>query len=51
MLLPTDVGYGLVAMQDSAVEQIYQLKGRPLSKPCERMQWPGMAGLRKGRRC
>jgi tRNA A37 threonylcarbamoyladenosine synthetase subunit TsaC/SUA5/YrdC len=34
VLLPTDVGYGLVAMQDSAVEQIYQLKGRPLSKPC-----------------
>lgn len=34
VLLPTDVGYGLVAMQEPAVRQLYELKGRPLSKPC-----------------
>ena len=33
-LLPTDVGYGLVAMEEGAVERLYELKGRPLSKPC-----------------
>jgi tRNA A37 threonylcarbamoyladenosine synthetase subunit TsaC/SUA5/YrdC len=34
VLLPTDVGYGLVAMEEEAVAQIYELKGRPLTKPC-----------------
>lgn len=34
VLLPTDVGYGLVAMEEEAVKQLYELKGRPLSKPC-----------------
>lgn len=34
VLLPTDVGYGLVAMEEEAVKQVYELKGRPLSKPC-----------------
>jgi tRNA A37 threonylcarbamoyladenosine synthetase subunit TsaC/SUA5/YrdC len=33
-LVPTDVGYGLVAMESSAVQRIYELKGRPLAKPC-----------------
>lgn len=34
MLLPTDVGFGLVASSDAAIERIYALKGRPASKPC-----------------
>jgi len=34
VLVPTDVGYGLVAMEEEAVELLYELKGRPLSKPC-----------------
>ena len=34
VVLPTDIGYGLVAIQESAVNRIYELKGRPLSKPC-----------------
>ena len=34
VLLQTDVGYGLVAMHDRAVQRIYELKGRPSSKPC-----------------
>jgi tRNA A37 threonylcarbamoyladenosine synthetase subunit TsaC/SUA5/YrdC len=34
VLLQTDVGYGLVAMRDRAVQRIYELKGRPASKPC-----------------
>lgn len=34
VLLPTDVGYGLVAMEEEAVKEVYELKGRPLSKPC-----------------
>lgn len=33
-LVPLDVGYGLVAMEEPAVARIYELKGRPLSKPC-----------------
>ncbi len=33
-LVPTDVGYGLVAMGEKAVARIYELKGRPRSKPC-----------------
>ena len=33
-LVPTDVGYGLVAMEACAVERIYDLKDRPLAKPC-----------------
>lgn len=33
-LVPTDVGYGLVAIKEAAVQRIYNLKGRPLSKPC-----------------
>ncbi len=33
-LVPTDVGYGLVAMEEPAVRRIYALKGRPASKPC-----------------
>lgn len=34
VLLPTDVGFGLVACSDAAIERIYALKGRPASKPC-----------------
>lgn len=34
VLLPTDVGYGLVAMEEEAVRKLYEAKGRPLSKPC-----------------
>ena len=33
-LVPTDVGYGLLAMESEAVERIYALKGRPVTKPC-----------------
>jgi tRNA A37 threonylcarbamoyladenosine synthetase subunit TsaC/SUA5/YrdC len=33
-LVPTDVGYGLVAMEESGVQRLYELKGRPLTKPC-----------------
>lgn len=33
-LVPTDVGYGLVAIKEAAVHRIYELKGRPASKPC-----------------
>lgn len=34
VLLPTDVGFGLVACGDAAIAKIYELKGRPHSKPC-----------------
>jgi tRNA A37 threonylcarbamoyladenosine synthetase subunit TsaC/SUA5/YrdC len=34
VLLPTDVGYGLVAIGEEAVARIYALKGRPHAKPC-----------------
>lgn len=34
VLLPTDVGFGLVATTDDAVARIYELKGRPQSKAC-----------------
>jgi len=34
VLLPTDVGYGLVAMEEEAVAKLYEVKGRPLAKPC-----------------
>jgi tRNA A37 threonylcarbamoyladenosine synthetase subunit TsaC/SUA5/YrdC len=33
-LVPTDVGYGLVALEEPAVRAIYELKGRPAAKPC-----------------
>ena len=33
-LVPTDAGYGLVAIEENAVRRIYELKGRPASKPC-----------------
>jgi tRNA A37 threonylcarbamoyladenosine synthetase subunit TsaC/SUA5/YrdC len=34
VLLPTDVGYGLVAIEEDAVRRLYDLKGRPATKPC-----------------
>lgn len=34
VLLPTDVGFGLVACTDAALLRIYELKGRPMTKPC-----------------
>lgn len=34
VLLPTDVGYGLIGCSDQAVAKIYALKGRPRSKAC-----------------
>jgi tRNA A37 threonylcarbamoyladenosine synthetase subunit TsaC/SUA5/YrdC len=34
VLLPTDVGYGLIGCSDEAVAKIYELKGRPRSKAC-----------------
>lgn len=34
VLLPTDVGFGLVGCSDEAVARIYALKGRPRSKAC-----------------
>ncbi len=34
VLLPTDVGYGLVGCSERAVARIYELKGRSSSKPC-----------------
>ena len=33
-LVPTDVGYGLVAIKEAAIRRIYELKGRPATKPC-----------------
>jgi tRNA A37 threonylcarbamoyladenosine synthetase subunit TsaC/SUA5/YrdC len=33
-LVPTDAGYGLLAMGEAAVRRIYALKGRPAAKPC-----------------
>jgi tRNA A37 threonylcarbamoyladenosine synthetase subunit TsaC/SUA5/YrdC len=33
-LVPTDVGSGLVAREEAAVRRIYELKGRPATKPC-----------------
>ncbi len=34
VLLPTDVGYGLIACAEEGVARIYALKGRPRGKPC-----------------
>jgi tRNA A37 threonylcarbamoyladenosine synthetase subunit TsaC/SUA5/YrdC len=34
VLLPTDVGYGLIGCSDDAIARIYELKGRPRSKAC-----------------
>jgi tRNA A37 threonylcarbamoyladenosine synthetase subunit TsaC/SUA5/YrdC len=34
VLLPTDIGYGLAGCSDAAVARIYELKGRPHTKPC-----------------
>jgi tRNA A37 threonylcarbamoyladenosine synthetase subunit TsaC/SUA5/YrdC len=34
VLLPTDVGYGLIACGEEGVARIYELKGRPRGKPC-----------------
>lgn len=34
VLLPTDVGFGLVACSEAAILRIYELKGRPRTKPC-----------------
>lgn len=42
VLLPTDVGFGLVACTDAAVARIYELKGRPLSKPCVTVATPAI---------
>ena len=40
-LLPTNIGYGLVAMKPRAVQRIYELEGRPASKPCVTVAtWP-----------
>ncbi|NVB80243.1 MAG: hypothetical protein HOV81_17750 [Kofleriaceae bacterium] len=33
-LVPTDVGYGLVAIKEPAVRRIYELKGQPAARPC-----------------
>jgi tRNA A37 threonylcarbamoyladenosine synthetase subunit TsaC/SUA5/YrdC len=41
-LLPTAVGYGLVAMEADAVRRIYELKGRPASKPCVTVTTPAI---------
>jgi tRNA A37 threonylcarbamoyladenosine synthetase subunit TsaC/SUA5/YrdC len=42
VLLPTDVGYGLVACGDAGVARIYELKGRPHSKPCVTVGTPAI---------
>lgn len=34
VLLPTDVGYGLIACAEEGIARIYALKGRPRGKPC-----------------
>lgn len=40
-VVPTNAGYGLLAMGAQAVERIYALKGRPASKPCITVTtWP-----------
>lgn len=33
-LVPTEAGYGLIAIEEPAVRRIYELKGRPSTKPC-----------------
>ena len=43
-VVPTNAGYGLLAMGARAVERIYALKGRPASKPCITVTtWPNTA--------
>lgn len=40
-VVPTVAGYGMVALEPSAVARIYALKGRPASKPCVTVTtWP-----------
>lgn len=40
-LVPTNAGYGLLAIGAEAVERIYALKGRPAAKPCITVcTWP-----------
>jgi tRNA A37 threonylcarbamoyladenosine synthetase subunit TsaC/SUA5/YrdC len=40
-VVPTSAGYGILAMTRRGVERIYELKGRPTSKPCVTVTtWP-----------
>jgi tRNA A37 threonylcarbamoyladenosine synthetase subunit TsaC/SUA5/YrdC len=40
-VVPTNAGYGLLAMGPEGVRRIYELKGRPTSKPCVTVTtWP-----------
>jgi tRNA A37 threonylcarbamoyladenosine synthetase subunit TsaC/SUA5/YrdC len=41
-LVPTDTGYGLVAIKEQAVRRIYVLKGRPATKPCVTVTTPAI---------
>ena len=34
VVVPTNAGYGLLAMGPEGVRRIYEMKGRPTSKPC-----------------
>jgi tRNA A37 threonylcarbamoyladenosine synthetase subunit TsaC/SUA5/YrdC len=41
-LVPIEAGYGLVAIEEPAVRQIYELKGRPATKPCVTVASPAI---------
>ena len=41
-LVPTVAGYGLVAIEERAVRKIYELKGRPVTKPCVTIATPAV---------
>ncbi|MEO8554388.1 MAG: Sua5/YciO/YrdC/YwlC family protein [Kofleriaceae bacterium] len=41
-LVPIEAGYGLVAIEEPAVRRIYELKGRPATKPCVTVASPAI---------
>jgi tRNA A37 threonylcarbamoyladenosine synthetase subunit TsaC/SUA5/YrdC len=41
-LVPIEAGYGLVAIEEAAVRRIYDLKGRPSTKPCVTVASPAI---------
>lgn len=41
-LVPTDTGYGLVAIKEEAVRRIYALKGQPATQPCVTVTTPAI---------
>ena len=41
-LVPIEAGYGLIAIEEPAVRRIYELKGRPATKPCVTVASPAI---------